>query len=615
MLAKDKFARSLREALRPPERLKYSEWIEKHFRLPAETSAVSGRFKLWKFQRGIADAVGDPLIERVTVRKATRIGYTKLLLACICADMVSDPGPAILLMPTDDDASGIAVDEVSPAFEACKPVAALLPTNRFDKRNTLTQRYLLGGGSLKILAARAPRNLRRHTARRFYADEVDGMEVTKEGDPIKLGEKRTESYADRKLVRGSTPALDVTSIISKSYEESDKRIFKIACPHCDHRFELLWEHIKYERSRPEEATAFCPECGSGIDERLKPQLVEAGGWEITAPHVAGHAGFQINALVSLQPQATWPKLAQEYEQARKIGPSALQVFHNTVLGLPWSETLIDMTEGEARKRVEDFGLSFDATIGEWQVKLPPEVVYITAGVDVQISRLEVGLVGWSENGHRWFLGQVVLGGSTLLTTTWDRLDALLQSKLPHPLGGEIGIDAAGIDSGDGNRTQQVYNFVSNKAERKIIAIKGRAGPHPVLKRSAQKRKSRHAQRAGVTPYLVGVDQVKADLLSAFGLEKDKAKALRFSNTLDEDWFIQFTSERRKVTYRQGRPVVTFERIGGRAAEALDCAVYGIAVAELVKFNFADRAAELTPPKRDEQTLKARLEKLKQIGRR
>ena len=40
----------------------------------------------------------------------------------------------------------------------------------------------LPGGSLKIVAARSPRNLRAHTVRILLIDEEDGMEVTAEGD-------------------------------------------------------------------------------------------------------------------------------------------------------------------------------------------------------------------------------------------------------------------------------------------------------------------------------------------------------------------------------------------------------------------------------------------------
>src|SRR5262245_28885348 len=103
--------------LRPPPKVKNSEWAEKYFVLPEGSSAVPGRFRLWSYQRDIIDAIGDPDIERVTVQKSARIGYTKLLMAGIAAQADTNPCAMILLVPTDDDARGFAVDEVEPAFE------------------------------------------------------------------------------------------------------------------------------------------------------------------------------------------------------------------------------------------------------------------------------------------------------------------------------------------------------------------------------------------------------------------------------------------------------------------------------------------------------------------
>ena len=64
-----------------------------------------------------------------------------------------------------------------------------------------------------------PRNLRRHTAKILLCDEVDAMEVTHEGDPIALAEKRTLSFRDRKIVCGSTPLDEATSAIARLYDQ------------------------------------------------------------------------------------------------------------------------------------------------------------------------------------------------------------------------------------------------------------------------------------------------------------------------------------------------------------------------------------------------------------
>ena len=46
---------------------------------------------------------------------------------------------------------------------------------------------LFPGGSLKVVAGKAPRNFRRHTARILLVDEVDAIEASAEGDSVDSG--------------------------------------------------------------------------------------------------------------------------------------------------------------------------------------------------------------------------------------------------------------------------------------------------------------------------------------------------------------------------------------------------------------------------------------------
>ena len=64
--------------------------------------------------------------------------------------------------------------------------------------------------------------------------------------------------------------------------------------------------------RPETAAFRCPFCRALVPESVKPGMVEAGRWRATRPDVVGHAGFRLNALVSLLANAGWAKLAAEF---------------------------------------------------------------------------------------------------------------------------------------------------------------------------------------------------------------------------------------------------------------------------------------------------------------
>jgi phage terminase large subunit GpA-like protein len=51
-----------------------SGWIEANVRLPAGVTAEPGPIRLYPYQRGIAEAVADPKVERVSVLKSARTG-------------------------------------------------------------------------------------------------------------------------------------------------------------------------------------------------------------------------------------------------------------------------------------------------------------------------------------------------------------------------------------------------------------------------------------------------------------------------------------------------------------------------------------------------------------
>ncbi|AMM83983.1 phage terminase large subunit family protein [Martelella sp. AD-3] len=556
-------------ALMPPPKRRLSDWIEETIMLPDDVSALPGSVRLWPFQRDIADAIGDPLIERVTLVKPVRVGFTTLLTGALAGYIANDPSPILCLLPTEADCRDYMVSDIEPIFNASPDLIGLLARGGSDgERNTLMARRF-PGGSLKVVAAKAPRNLRRHNVRVLLCDEVDGMENGAEGSPILLAERRTLSFADRKIVIGSTPVYANTSHVLRSYEQSDKRVFEVPCPECGGFHEIQWKDIQWPEGEPERAAYHCPSCGCEIEERWKPQMVSDGRWRATQPEVTDHAGFRLNALVSLLANASWAKLAKEF-LAAKDDPALLQVFTNTILAEGWNEAGEELDENDLYSRREAFGLE----------PVPQEALALTAGVDVQRDRLEISFLGWTEAGECLVLGHRVIWGSPHDEETWAELESLLSTRWPHALGGRMGLDAAVVDSGDGETMERVYAFCFPRYRRKIVAGKGVAGNRQWIERSKTKR--------GGNLFLVGVDGLKAHIVARLA----RGRTIRFANDLPPVWFEQLASERLVVRYSRGQPSRRFERIPGRAAEALDCVVYGFAARQLVNVNWLQRADDL-----------------------
>src|SRR5258708_31399596 len=164
------------------------------------------------------------------------------------------------------------VSDIEPIFAATPALVDILTDDTAEGRNTLLHRRF-AGGSLKRVAARAPRNLRRHTARILLVDEADACESGAEGNPLRLAERRTLSFPNRKIVIGSTPIFEDTSHVLRTYAASDGRVFEVPCPACGGFTEVLWEHIQWEPDQPETAAFRCPHCAELIDERHKAAMV------------------------------------------------------------------------------------------------------------------------------------------------------------------------------------------------------------------------------------------------------------------------------------------------------------------------------------------------------
>jgi phage terminase large subunit GpA-like protein len=228
MLADDVYARAVRSLI-PPPRLHLSQWIEDYIVLPAGASALPGPMRLYEYQKEIADALSDPEIERITLVKASRIGFTALVTAAIASYITNDPAQTLVVLPTESDCRDFTISDLEPTFAATPILRNALKTEPGEtERNTILSRRF-AGGSLKIVPARAPRSLRRHTARLLFIDEADACEPTTEGDPCKLAEQRTTTFRDRKICIGSTPVYAETSNVLKAYAESDQRIFEVPC--------------------------------------------------------------------------------------------------------------------------------------------------------------------------------------------------------------------------------------------------------------------------------------------------------------------------------------------------------------------------------------------------
>ncbi len=566
------------QALKPDPTYTLSEWAEREFYLSGESSAEPGAWRAWPFQRGIMDAFTDPSVETVVLMKSARVGYSKTLCAAIAYHIAEVPAPQLLVQPTVEDAQGFSKDEIAPMLRDVPKLRGLVADPRArDSGNTVTKKNF-PGGALSIVGANSPRGFRRLTCRCVWFDEVDGYPPAAgtEGDQIKLGMMRSQTYWNRKIALGSTPTIKGVSRIEAWYERSDQRRYFVPCPECGARHVLRWADIKWPEGEPEAAAWCCPDCGSLVPHSKKRWMVERGEWVATAegkpmPRVRG---FHISALYSYSPNADWGRLAGEFLDAKRAvkqgNVEPLKTFVNTVLGETWEEQGEGVDYGELVGRREDYG-------GPEAEDAPDGVLVVTAGIDVQGDRLECELVGWGAGEESWSLDYVVVRGDPGRPEVWADLDRHLERRWRSGSMGDLGVAAVGIDTG--HQTASVYDWVRPRQPRRVFALKGaNVAGKPLVSRPTRVGSGR------VSLFTVGTEAAKDLVYARLRVEEAGPGFCHFPSCYDAEYFAQLTAERAVTTWRGGVQVRVYKQTRPRN-EALDCRVYALAALRILNVNW------------------------------
>ena len=561
---------AIRETLRlllPPRDLTLSEWADKYAYLSPETSANPGKFTSFGYQRGMMDAATDPSVTQITVMKSARVGYTKCLDHIIGYFIHQDPSPVLIVQPRDVDATDYSRTEIAPMLRDTPVLHAISgEVKAKDPDQRIVKRVFRNGASVSFIGANSPGGFRRITARIVCFDEIDGYPVTgagKEGDQIRLGTKRSETFWNRKIILGSTPTIKGESRIEKAWLESDQRRYYVPCPHCGATQTLKWSNLRWDKGddgkhRPETAHFVCEASGCVIEERWKPQMIDRGAWVAAKPS-EGHAGFHIWSAYSLFPNASWPNLVRQFLLDRN-DPMLLKTFVNTVLGETWEDEVEKIEGNSLLRRRENYGVE----------NIPDVIRSLTAGVDLQGDRLEVQIIGWGDREEIWTIDYQILYGDPAQQSVWVELDRTLLAKYHTDAGREVRIRAACVDTG-GHHANAAIQFCKARRGRNIYPIKGFAGPRPVWPKRASQTKLKD------TIFGIGVDTAKDAIYGKLRIQKPGPGYIHFpvGGIFDEEYFEQLTSEHVQTRFKEGRPYRVWYLPEGKRNEALDTMVYAL----------------------------------------
>lgn len=488
------------------------------------------------------------------------------------------PGPIMAVQPTVDLAKRNSKQRIAPLIEESPRLRGKVSEAKSrDSSNTILEKDFQGG-RLVMTGANSAAGLRSMPARYLFLDEVDAYpgDVDGEGDPVSLAKARTRTFARRKVLCVSTPTISGRSRIEALWELSDQRRYYLPCPYCDGFQHLEWSQLKWPPGEPHKVVYMCIHCEGGIEEYHKTKMLERGEWRAENPGARGGktAGFHLNSLYSPLGWFGWRDAVEQFQEA-KDKPELLRGFVNTVLGETWKEKGDAPEWQRLYERREPYAIN----------TIPPEVVFLTAGVDVQKDRLEVEIVGWGRDKQTWSIDYRVLHGDTAIESTWSQLDAILGEQWEAQSGVQMGIRMLAVDSGF--NTQHVYNWARKHPFNRVMAIKGvdtatvmLGNPSPVDVHSSGKR-----IRRGFKVWPLGVSLIKSELYAWLKLDKPidggtyPPGYCHFPEYGDE-YFKQLTAEQLVVRTVRGYRRYEWQKTRDRN-EALDARGYARAAAAAV----------------------------------
>ena len=452
------FRRVLLKALSTQEELKVSEWAER-YRVLDESSNLSGKWSnsVTPYLIGIMDAFSSSNIREIYLCKGSQLGGTEALINMLGYLITEEPGPTMIVYPSDDLAKDISNDKLKPAFHLIPQIKKLFYENSSKelrlKFKTMTI-YLRGAGSPSKLASKAIKYL--------FFDEIDKMggASKKEASPYSLAMERIKTFKSQsKVYACSTPTLK-TNYIWQLHDNADEvREYFVPCPHCGEKIRLEFKQIKYQKDpektmspyeRAQTAKYICPECGCFILDKDKPKMLREGEWQAVKKRGVGEpktVGFRINSLYSIF--VTWAEVAEEFLKS-KGDPEMLQNFANSWLAEPWEDTKLKTSPDLVRERQTSYE----------ELEVPDWAVELTGGIDVQEASVYWVIRAW---GEHWTSQLIARGQETNLWKT----DEIMNLNYMKRDGSKLTPSLVLVDSGD--QTDIVYDFCADTSDYTLPA--------------------------------------------------------------------------------------------------------------------------------------------------
>ena len=405
----------------------------------------------------------DSPAQQIILMKGVQLGFTEgILMNGIGWVIAESPGSTMLVSDTDKSVKKINNQRLELMIRDSHDVGSKISKfSRATERNTAIHKDF-EGGFLTLAGARTPSDLSSTSVRYLFMDEVDRYldNTGGEGSPVELAIGRTVTYSRKKIVMGSTPVDEYTSIIFKYFKQGDQRKFYMPCPHCK---ALVWFDFNlFEWSDDlSEIYMKCPHCHEKIREKHKTEMMESGVWKPTEPDNINPLikSYQISSLYSPVGFFSWKQFVQEKLKCVE-NPYYKKTFYNLYLGEPSTLSMEEYPIPEVLYRITR---TYSRSSKPESLSGPPLIV---CGVDIQDTRIEALVVIFYKR-RAWIYDHYVFQGNTknsILEPPWYDLKELFYSEI---LGKRIHL--MNIDCGYLTyQTQAFLREIKNYSRLKLI---------------------------------------------------------------------------------------------------------------------------------------------------
>ena len=478
-----------RAALTLPTDLTVSQWAAAHREFPRDAS-FPGRWDPHKapYAQGPMDAFTDPRVERITLLGAARSVKTEIWLNMLGYIMCQDPGPVLVVMPTETKVKRIC-RRITKMIKASPELRKYLTGNPDDlQKKSIVLKHM----EIIFATAGSAADLGEFEARYVFESETDKYPESAGGygSPTQMAEMRARTFWNRKIITDSSPTLP-EGFITKDYNRSDRRVYWVPCPECGgyqvldffrvkHRGEprMAWpkelqspEYIKERHP----AVYECRYCQAEIEEQQKAAMLARGVWGLkqeepdgsrpAEPPMVSHVGYRWGAEIS--PFATWSEMVATFFEVRE-DREQLRTFYNEWLGLDWKEIVIQRPASAILK----------LRTGRPALVVPEETLALTAGIDSQRRGFWVVIRAWVltrdglRESHKVRHGFVESFGD-LERWLFEDVYRTEMVGIEHRVWTGL-IDTGGglMGEGEATLTTQVYDWLRRSGRGRIFGSKG-----------------------------------------------------------------------------------------------------------------------------------------------